>query len=509
MMIKMKNLILKTIIIALIAVGFTSCDDYLDVNTPSDAVNVEDVDMATLMAPVLQKTVYANYYTEATFGNYSQYFGGYGYSAAGKTQNSSTWSTIYLSVLPNVRVIQAKADAVGAKKYRAVAEIVEAINLGLAVDNWDNVPYSQATDPLETVYPEYDSGQQVYTDIIALLDKAISALQGSDDSGFSLGSEDLIYNGDYDQWIKAAYTYKARFQLRLMNKGMASPSDVLASIENGFTSNADDFELGMPSDKINPWYSGNVLTAQTGNYYNGPNDQIISMMNGSTYPFESGVVLVDPRLPKLYVRLIQDDYARPIADDETTTPWRGGMNGGQGESSDGEQRNVFFKDGGFLTSNGAPLILITHAEAMFIKAEALFLANGGNETSIGSSSDAYVAYMKGIAANMNKTKANGSDYMADTSVDVGEAGLMLNHIMKEKYIANIFNTETYVDFRRYNFSGDVFKGLALRIEGEDDESEMLGKWYVRAIYPTSEKTANSDVVGKNWQEPDVPVWWAN
>ena len=509
MMIKMKKLILKTIIIALIAVGFTSCDDYLDVNTPSDAVNVEDVDMATLMAPVLQKTVYANYYTEATFGNYSQYFGGYGYSAAGKTQNSSTWSTIYLSILPNVKVIQAKADAVGAKKYRAVAEIVEAINMGLAVDNWDNVPYSQATNPLETVYPEYDSGEQVYSNIIALLDKAIAALQGSDDSGYSLGSEDLIYSGDYDQWIRAAYTYKARFQLRLMNKGMLSPSDVLATIENGFTSNADDFELGMPSDKINPWYSGNVLTAQTGNYYKGPNDQIVSMMNGATYPFESGVVLVDPRLPKLYVRLIQDDYSRPIADDDTTVPWRGGLNGGQGESSDGEQRNVFFKDGGYLTSNGAPLILITYAEAMFIKAEVSFLANGGNETSVGSSADAYAAYMEGISANMSKVKANGSDYMADTSVDVGEGGLMLNHIMKEKYIANNLNTETYVDFRRYNFSSDVFKGLALRVEGEDDESEMLGKWYVRAIYPTSEKTANSDVVGKNWQEPDVPVWWAN
>ena len=505
----MKKLILNTIMIALITVVFTGCDDYLDVNTPSEAVNVKDVEMATLMAPVMQKTVYANYYTETVFGNYSQYFGGYGYAASGKASNSSTWNTIYLSVLPNVKVIKEKADVVGAKKYKAVAEIIEAINMGLAVDNWDNVPYSQATSPTETVYPEYDSGEQVYNDIIALLDKAIAALQGADNSGYSLGSEDLVYGGDFDKWIRAAYTYKARFQLRLMNKGMASSSDVLASVENGFTSNSDDFKLGMPSDKINPWYSGNVLTAQTGNYYNGPNDQIISMLNGSTYPFESGVVTVDPRLPKLYVRLIQDDYKRPIEDNDTTVPWRGGMNGGEGESSDGEQRNTFFKDGGFLTSDDAPLFLITYAEAMFIKAEMLFLAGGGNKTSVGASADAYTAYMDGIAANMSRVGANGSDYMADTSVDVGEAGLMLNHIMKEKYIANIHNTETYVDFRRYDFSADVFKGLDLRLEGEDDEIEMFGKWYQRAVYPTSEKTANSDVESKNRQEPDIPVWWAN
>ncbi len=510
MMIKMKNFILKTILIALIAVGFTSCDDYLDVNTPSDAVNAEDVDMAALMAPIMQKTVFANYYAEVTFGNYSQYFGGYGNGAAGKASNPSTWSYIYLSILPNIRAIELKGGNVGAKKYIAVAQILEAINMGFAVDNWNNVPYSQATDPFTYVYPQFDAGQQVQTEVIALLDQAIATLNGSDDSGFNMGSEDLIYGSNsFDQWKKAAYTYKARMQLRLMNKGLASPADVLASIENGFTSNADDFELAIPSNVINPWYATNILARNTGNYYRAPNDQIITMMNGKTYPFESGVVEIDPRLPAI--------YSNEGADGD---PWRGAMNGGEGESSDIKDdsdpeniiyyaANTFYKEGGFLTSEFAPISLMSYTEAMFIKAEALFLANGGNETSVGSSADAYAAYRAGISASMSKIGVNGSSYMADTSVDVGEEGLMLNHIMKEKYIANIHNTETYADFRRYNFSSDVFKGLALRVEADDSEGEMVGKWYQRAVYPTSEKTANTDVVDSNWQEPEVPVWWAN
>ena len=166
------------------------------------------------------------------------------------------------------------------------------------------------------------------------------------------------------------------------------------------------------------------------------------------------------------------------------------------------------RDGGYYTNATAPLILITYAEAMFIKAEAAFLANGGNETSVGSNSVAYEAYMEGIAASMEKLGADGTDYMTDTAVDVGESNLMLHHIMKEKYIANYFNVETYNDFRRYNFSDNVFMGLELRLEGEDEDSEYTGQWYRRAIYPDSEQNSNEDVVNANWQEPTVDVWWA-
>ena len=80
--------------------------------------------------------------------------------------------------------------------------------------------------------------------------------------------------------------------------------------------------------------------------------------------------------------------------------------------------------------------------------------------------------------------------------------------MKEKYVANIHNTETYNDMRRYNFSSDVFKGLALRLEKDDVDDDYKGKWFRRAIYPTSEKNANETVVMANWQEPIIDVWWA-
>lgn len=473
----------------LLAVSFTACNEYLDVNTPSDAQNVDDLNMKDIMGPVMLNTIYANYYAEVSFGNYTQYFGSYGSGAAGITSASSTWSNTYTRILPNVRVIEAKANEQNAKHYEAVAKILEAINMSFAVESWGDVPYEQATQPFKYPNPELEDGKQVYDKAMSLLNEAISALEGDDPSLIGMGKEDLIYNGDYDKWLRAAYTFKARMQLKLMKNGGTTANDVLASIENGFTSNADNMELFFPEGKINPFHSTNVLSRRTSNFYRAPNDQLISMMNGTTYPFESGLLEVDPRLPKIFVRL---ESLTPEIETPDTEPWRGFMNGGTGESSDGEPANTHYAADGYYSSERSPLILITYAEAMFIKAEALFLANGGTTTSVGSSADAYAAYMEGISANMNAMGVNGSDYMADPVVAVGESGLMLNHIMKEKYIANIHNPETYSDMRRYNFSKDVFKGLELRLE-EDSESEYFGQWFRRAIYPLSEANTNSNI----------------
>jgi hypothetical protein len=476
-----KNMkIIKNIIILVFFTSvITSCDNYLDVNTPSDALNEDVLNMKDIMAPIMFNTAYAQYYAELSFGNYTQYFGSYGYGAEGVTSASTTWSNIYTRNLPNITVLRNKANDLNALHYEAVAKILESLNISFAVECWGDVPYTEAGKPFDFLNPALDDGQQVYNQALTLLNEAISTLESSDPSQIGMGSEDLFYNGDYNKWLRAAYTLKARLQLKMMKNGGTSASDVLASINNGLASNADNIELSFPDGKLNPYYATNIAARATSNFYRAPNDQIISMMNGTTYPFAS--IEIDPRLPAIY-----ENEGAP------GDPWRGFMNGGTGESSDGEDANTYYKNGGYLTSANSPFILLTYAEAMFIKAEAIFLADGGTTTSIGSTSEAYDAYMSGIAASMDQIGVDGSAYMADAAVDVGEAGLMLNHIMKEKYIANIHNPETYNDMRRYNFSSDVFKGLALRLE-EDAGNEYLGQWFRRAVYPQNEADSNTNI----------------
>jgi len=484
----MKKLIFKTILTVLFTVSFTGCDDYLDVNTPSDAVELDALNLSDIMGPIMLNTVYANYFAETVFGNYTQYFSDYGNQALGQTSASSAWSNIFTKVLPNIKVVKDKANQKGALHYEAVAKILEAINISFAVETWGDVPYSQSGKPFEFPNPILDDGQQVYNQALTLLNEAIITLEGNDSSLITLGTEDVIYGGDFDKWLRAAYTFKARMQLKMIKNGGTTAADVLTSIEKGFASNGDDFQLPHPDGKLNPNHS-NMISRNTSNAHREPNDQLISMMNGVTYPFESGIISIDPRLPAIYAKLTGFNPDNPAPEAE---PWRAPLNGGDGESSDGGTVNTYYKTGGFHTGEQSPLILVTYAEAMFIKAEAAFLANGGTTTSVGSTVEAYQAYMAGITANMAKIGVDGSDYMADAVVNVGEGGLMLNHIMKEKYIANIHNTETFNDMRRYNFSSEVFKGLALRLE-EDSDSEFEGEWFRRAIYPLSEADANPNI----------------
>ncbi|MCK0146589.1 SusD/RagB family nutrient-binding outer membrane lipoprotein [Arenibacter sp. F26102] len=493
----MKNNIIKTGILSLLLVTQISCsDDYFDVNTPSNTATLEELRMQDLMAPVIHSTMEGQRSAELAFGNYVQNFVSTGGGAAGQTEASGLWSQVYLYILPNLKAIKEKAVETNATHIGAISDIVIAINLGIATDTWDNIPYSDATDGPDNNFPTFDTQESIYTEIFTLLNSAITALEGPDNSGFNLGSSDLIYGGDSDQWLRAAYTIKARYQLHLVKKGTVTANEVLASIGNGFTSNDDNFEMFYNEKNINPWYSIEILARSTGNLSNDIASQLVSSMNGDYYPFESVALTIDPRLPL-------------FAENGDEVEWKGFVSGGEGKSPDGSDANTRFKTDGYYTSVDSPLMLISYAEAKFIEAEAAFLANGGNTNSIGSTTEAYTAYVEGIQASMDMYDVDGTDYLADGAIAVGEAGLMLHHIMKEKYIHNFLNPETFVDFRRYDFSSDVFTGLQIRLDESSDDSEYFGQWFRRAIYPSTELSRNEANVLANQQSPVTPVWWDN
>jgi len=281
--------------------------------------------------------------------------------------------------------------------------------------------------------------------------------------------------------------------LHVIDKGLATPNDILTTLASGFSSNTDDFQMTYTLERINPWYSREVLALATSNAHDKVGDQLVSIMNGTTYPFNS--VTMDPRLP----------IFAEISDGSSI--WRGYESGADGLSSDGNNGNTNFANGGFYTNSTAPIVVISYAEALFIKAEASFLANGGTSTSTGVTASTYTSYMDGITASMDKLGANGASYLADTSIDLGMTNLRLEHIMKEKYIANFLNPEVFSDLRRYNFSTDVFKDFSLPVDNA--AGAYPGEWFLRAQYPNSEEVRNPDNVNANKQEPTVPVWWNN
>ena len=490
----MKYIQLKISMI-LVALTFLGCsEDYFDVNTPSGTATEEQLEMGDLLAPVIHSFMEGTYSAEQSFGNYTQYFVSQGGGAVGRTEAAGLWSEIYLKVLPNAKIIKEKAAENGATHYDAVANILMAAAIGLATDTWDDIPYTEASQGPENNFPNFDSQEEIYQSIFALLDNAIASLSQPDQSPFNLSKGDLIYGGDSDKWLRAAYTLKARYQLHLVNKGIVSANEVVSTIENGFISNSDDFQMSYDDKNINPWYSVEILARNTGNFHHDIASQLVSSMNGDYFPFVDSSIEIDPRLPV---------FATNEGEDE----WKGFVSGGSGESPDGSDANTFFVAEGYYTRIDAPLVLITYAEAKFIEAEARFLANGGTTTSTGTTAEAYNAYLEGIEASMDKYDVDGSEYVNDGSISVGADNLRLEHIMKEKYIHNFLNPETFSDFRRYDFSDNVFRGLTIRIDSDDVEEDFAGKWFRRAEYPTTEQNRNSDVVTPLFESAVTPVWW--
>jgi len=355
-------------------------------------------------------------------------------------------------------------------------------------DTYGDVPFTEAGLGSENLQPAVDTQQSLYTKIQTLLDQGITNLKTTDNSGYDAIPGDIIYNGNIDKWTRLAYTLKARYAMHLTKRnGVQAARDALTYLQNGFTSNDDDFQLSFSEKTRNPWYKSVIIKQNSAVFTVLFSEQLINYMNGTDYP----TVAPDPRI---------FDYV----DNRGAANYIGAANGNEGAATDGTPANTYLNENSYYFRFNSPLVLVTYSEALFLKAEAEFLVNGGTTTSIGSNQSAYDAYKDGIEANMNKLGIDTTlrdAYLSDPAIDVGVANLKLEHIMKEKDIALLLNPEIFNDMRRYDFSSNVYKNLELPM---NQYPAMSGQWFRRPIYPISELSKNTNLVQHHVYEPS---WW--
>jgi hypothetical protein len=98
-----------------------------------------------------------------------------------------------------------------------VAKVVKAWTFGGLTALYGDIPFTQADQLEEFPNPAYDDQVTVvYPGVLALLDEAIADLGGA--GGFT---GDIFYNGNKANWIAAAHTLKARYNLHLGNYAAA------------------------------------------------------------------------------------------------------------------------------------------------------------------------------------------------------------------------------------------------------------------------------------------------
>src|SRR5690606_15684626 len=230
---------------------FISCDDYLDINENPN--NPTDAPLSGLMVNSTFETAQNVFRMGDITSFYVQYLASPNPASSSdvmdEVSHGNTWLNLY-NVMTDLSDMIAKAEETDANHYQGAGQILMALNLGMAVDAFGNVPYSEALD-FQTITPAYDTAEELYGEIFNLLDSGIANL--SRETANSIGDDDFIYGGDEEKWVKFGNMLKARYLNHLSNTSAYNPASVLAALDQGFESSADDAQVEYFDEEFNPW----------------------------------------------------------------------------------------------------------------------------------------------------------------------------------------------------------------------------------------------------------------
>lgn len=109
------------------------------------------------------------------------------------------------------RFIENKGKATGQTFYVGIAKVMKAMIFAEDVDVFNNIPYRQSGDPTNFQYPEYESAQFIYEDIMRVLDTAIVLIKNADiGKNEGIANADVMFHADKNSWVKFANTLKLR-----------------------------------------------------------------------------------------------------------------------------------------------------------------------------------------------------------------------------------------------------------------------------------------------------------
>ncbi|SHF76825.1 Starch-binding associating with outer membrane [Arenibacter palladensis] len=218
--------LLSAIILSALIYGCT--EDFEEMNTsPNDLTSVPyktlitDAEISIVKAynPILNFEVsWARYNVRDVYVQNDRY----------EQTGAGTNFNVYSGHLKNLQVALNLAQEAGDDNAVAVAQVLKAYAFQNMTDWYGDIPYSEAlmADDSESpnIYPKYDSQQSIYMDIIAQL-KASNAMI---DTSESMGTADVIFDGDMTMWKKFTNSLLLRVYMRM---SLIDPSTAKSGIE--------------------------------------------------------------------------------------------------------------------------------------------------------------------------------------------------------------------------------------------------------------------------------------
>lgn len=453
----------KILAIGAVALSTVSCNEFLDVNNNPNGP--QKVSANLYLSPMIHWMVTSPQVDGRFIGRYTQEFvltgtilstwDRMGYDMSPPSDNGAQqWRDVYWTLGQNLVDMTNLAEAEERWDLLGVAKVLKAWGWQVTTDVHGEIIIKEAIDQSKFAF-NYDTQEYAYQEIQKLLNEAIVLLKRTDgavDQTY-LARTDKLYNGDRTKWLKLAYGMLALNLNHFTRKGNYKPADVIAAVNNSFTSNADDALLTYPNTQNDDI---NYLGRTRGNINAFRQTQfVLGLMNGTQF---GGVV--DPRMSRM-LSPSPDGVYRGL--DVNVV--------GFGALTTAQQPNNFYGYAGtgglalpgrYIFDDKAKIPLMTYAQLQFIKAEAAY--------KMGDMGTALAAYTAGISSHIDFVNSRNLDnnqspaqisaaekaaFLASPAiVPASPAGLSLTRIMSQKYIAQWGwgHNEIWMDMRRYNYT---------------------------------------------------------
>ncbi|MDY3536611.1 SusD/RagB family nutrient-binding outer membrane lipoprotein [Riemerella anatipestifer] len=409
---------MKKVLFIITSLFLASCSRELDTfnenpNSPTEvtpSLLLSNVEVGTFSIQTTGLARLSGIWSQQMCGTSAGQLGDYAVYNLPENAIGNEWSSLYTGVGVNAKEIINKYGS-ESPYYSGIAKVILAINMGYATDFWNEVPFSQAFKGKEGDYhPIYDKQEAIYKGLQSMLDEAIVELGRPESANKNLpGGDDLIYEGDVSKWIKAAYTLKARYALRLseVTSGADAAQKALDYLNKGFSNQADDmnavFKGGGSSQ--NQWYAFDKSRAnylKMGSYF-------VNLLKKNA----------DPRLPF---------YASKDS--------KGGYSGNDANNLNDLETSSL---GSYLSTIDKSVGIITYTELKFIEAEAHYR--------LGHTNEATSAFKEAVRSSLKLVTGSAND----SYVNAVTGTVDLENILLQKYVALFGSMEPYNDYRRTGY----------------------------------------------------------
>jgi hypothetical protein len=404
MTMKIKAILSLTLILTMV---FTGCENWIDPEINVDPDNPKDADPAVVLPAAQSELAFLvggfegagaqGIWMQQVLGQDRQ-AGAYNSYNYKESDANNLWDAIFAGYMIDIKNIIEAADAAPAVQFAGVGRVLMALALGNATDVFGDMPYTEALQGADNLTPTFDSQQSIYTEILNLLSTAITDLGNSDpgQNALSIGA-DYYYGGDFAAWQAAAYTLRARYTLHLHKVQTVDYNAIIADVDAGMQSIADDMEqpFGEGAAEWNPLFN---FTRQ-----------------------RSGYVTENP----VFESFFEDDTL-----DYGVMDPRAGLHGwGSGP----------------WTSSDSPIALCQSTEGQFIKAECQWRLN--------NFADARTTLKGAVDMALTKVGVTGGAWKTafDADVDAAADADLLEIIMTQKYLHMYMQAEAFTDWRRTGF----------------------------------------------------------